>query len=60
MVADHGAVNQRAVALAQRLGVSPEESPTSQALAQDREQTLQGLSWEVPELCGQPGVRGDG
>lgn len=43
MVADHGAVNQQAVALAQRLGVTPEESPTSQALAQDAEQNIQAL-----------------
>lgn len=43
MVVDHGAVNQQAVALAQRLGVTPEESPTSQALAQDGEQNLQAL-----------------
>jgi putative membrane protein len=43
MVVDHGAVNQQAVALAQRLGVTPEESPTSQALSQDGEQNMQAL-----------------
>jgi putative membrane protein len=47
MATDHGAVNQQAVALATRLGLTPEENPTSRSLAQDGEQnlqTLQGLS----------------
>lgn len=43
MVTDHGAVNKQAVALAQKLGVTPESSPTSDALAKDGEQNLQKL-----------------
>ncbi|HET8655442.1 MAG TPA: DUF4142 domain-containing protein [Longimicrobiaceae bacterium] len=43
MVTDHGAVNKMAVALAQQLNLTPEPSPTSQALAQDGEQNIQKL-----------------
>lgn len=43
MAADHGAVNQQAVALAQRLGLTPEKNPTSEALAQDGEQNMKAL-----------------
>jgi putative membrane protein len=32
MVTDHGGVNQQAVALAKKLGVTPEDNPTSQSL----------------------------
>ena len=47
MVTDHTGVNEQASALVTRLGVTPEENPTSQQLTQGGEQTrqrLQGLS----------------
>ena len=47
MVADHGGVNQKAVALAGRLGLTPEENATSRQLTQGGEQSraqLNGLS----------------
>lgn len=44
MITDHTAVNQQATELVQRLGVTPEENPTSQQIAQDGEQTRQRLS----------------
>ena len=44
MVADHGCVNKQAVALVQRLGVTPEENATSRQLSQGGEQTRQQLS----------------
>lgn len=47
MVRDHAAVNQQALALVQKLGVKPEDNPTSAALAkaaQDKAQQLGGLS----------------
>ena len=47
MVTDHSGVNQQAVALVTRLGVTPEQNPTSQSLTQGGEQNvqqLQGLS----------------
>lgn len=43
MATDHGAVNQQAVALATRIGLTPQENPTSQALRQDGEQNMQKL-----------------
>jgi putative membrane protein len=43
MVVDHGTVNQQAVALAQRLNLTPEAGPTSQALAEGAEQNIQSL-----------------
>ena len=47
MVTDHGGVNQQAVQLVTRLGVTPEENGTSQGLAQGGQETrarLEGLS----------------
>ncbi|HEV7586575.1 MAG TPA: DUF4142 domain-containing protein [Longimicrobium sp.] len=47
MVADHGGVNKQAVALAGRLNLTPEESPTSRQLTQGGEQArtqMNGLS----------------
>jgi putative membrane protein len=44
MAADHGGVNKQAVALATRLGVTPEESPTSRQLTQGGETTRASLS----------------
>lgn len=44
MITDHGGVNQSAVSLATRLGVTPEESPTSRQLQQGGEQVRQQLS----------------
>jgi putative membrane protein len=44
MITDHGGVNQQAVALATRLGVTPEESPVSRQLGQGGEQVRQQLS----------------
>jgi putative membrane protein len=44
MSTDHGGVNGQAVALATRLGVTPEENPTSRQLTQGGEQTRQQLS----------------
>jgi putative membrane protein len=47
MATDHGGVNQQAVALAGRLGLTPEENPTSTQLKQGGEQSaaqLGGLS----------------
>lgn len=47
MVTDHAGVNRQAVALVTRLGVTPEQNPTSQGLTQGGEQNvqrLQGLS----------------
>ncbi len=44
MVTDHSGVNQQAVALVTKLGVTPEENNTSRQLAQGGEQTRQRLS----------------
>lgn len=47
MVTDHNAVNKQASDLVTKLGVTPEDNPTSQSLAQVGDQTvsqLQGLS----------------
>ncbi|HEX8692653.1 MAG TPA: DUF4142 domain-containing protein [Longimicrobium sp.] len=47
MVTDHSGVNKQAVDLVTRLGVTPEQNPTSQSLTQGGEQNvqqLQGLS----------------
>ena len=47
MVTDHTGVNQQATELVQRLGVTPEQNPTSQQLRQGGEQArsrLQGLT----------------
>jgi putative membrane protein len=47
MVTDHGGVNRQAVALAGRLGLTPEENPTSRQLTQGGEQSraqMSGLS----------------
>ena len=47
MVTDHAGVNRQAVDLVTRLGVTPEQNPTSQSLTQGGEQNvqrLQGLS----------------
>ena len=44
MVTDHSGVNKQAVALATRLGVTPEENNTSTQLRQGGEQTRQQLS----------------
>lgn len=44
MVADHGGVNKQAVALVQKLGVTPEENATSRQLSQGGEQARQQLS----------------
>jgi len=44
MVTDHGGVNKQAVALVTRLGVTPEETPTSRQLTQGGEQSRQQLS----------------
>lgn len=35
MVRDHAAVNDKALALAKKLGVTPQDNPTSQALSKD-------------------------
>lgn len=43
MVTDHTAANQQAQELAGRLGVTPEESPTSQQLRQGGQQNLERL-----------------
>lgn len=43
MVADHGAVNQQAMELANRLGLVPEASPTSRMLTEDAQQNMQQL-----------------
>jgi putative membrane protein len=43
MITDHTAVNQQATELVTRLGVTPEESPTSQQLRQAGEQNRQAL-----------------
>src|SRR5881398_238834 len=40
MVADHGAVNQQATALVQKLHVTPEDNATSQSLRQGGATTL--------------------
>jgi putative membrane protein len=44
MVTDHTAVNGQATELVTRLGVTPEENPTSQQLTSDGEATRQRLS----------------
>jgi putative membrane protein len=47
MIRDHTAVNNRATALAKKLGVTPEESDTSKSLKSDADKTeahLKGLS----------------
>lgn len=43
MVVDHGGVNKQAVALVTKLGVTPEDNPTSQSLATDGVQNLKSL-----------------
>jgi putative membrane protein len=43
MVVDHGGVNKQAVALVTKLGVTPEDNPTSQSLAADGVQNLKSL-----------------
>lgn len=43
MVTDHSGVNRQAVALAGKLGVTPEQNPTSQQLQQGGEQNVQHL-----------------
>lgn len=54
MMADHSGVNGQALALVQKLGVTPEENNTSRQLAQGGEQTRQRLS----ELSGASFDRG--
>jgi putative membrane protein len=44
MITDHSAVNQQAGELVARLGVTPEESPTSRQLAQGGESARERLS----------------
>jgi putative membrane protein len=43
MVADHGSVNQSAVALVHKLGVTPEANPTSDSLKQGGETNIANL-----------------
>lgn len=43
MIRDHSAVNEQAVALAKKLGVTPEESATSKSLQSSGEKTLATL-----------------
>ena len=43
MVTDHSGVNQAATDLVTKLGVTPEENPTSQQLTQESEQNLANL-----------------
>jgi len=43
MVTDHGGVNQQAVALAKKLGVKPEDNPTSQSLKKGGEENVKSL-----------------
>ncbi|HZZ91806.1 MAG TPA: DUF4142 domain-containing protein [Usitatibacter sp.] len=43
MVTDHSGVNQQAVALARKLGVKPEDNPTSQALKKGGEENVKHL-----------------
>lgn len=43
MVTDHTAVNERAGALAARLGVTPEENPVSRSLQEGAEEARRGL-----------------
>ena len=50
MITDHTAVNERAAALAQRLGVTPEDNPVSQSLLESAEEAqarLEGLRGEA-------------
>ena len=47
MVRDHAAVNDQALALVKKLGVTPQDNPTSQALAKDaaaKQKTLAALN----------------
>lgn len=44
MVNDHGGVNQKAVELVTRLGVTPEPNPTSQQLSQGGDTTRESLN----------------
>jgi putative membrane protein len=44
MVTDHGAVNKQAVALATKLGVKPEDNPTSQSLKSGGDANVKKLS----------------
>lgn len=44
MVRDHTAVNDKALALVKKLGVTPEDNPTSQALSKQADATLKRLS----------------
>jgi len=43
MVTDHSGVNKQAVALAKKLGVKPEDNPTSQALKKGGEENVKHL-----------------
>lgn len=43
MIRDHSAVNEQALALLTRLGVSPEANPTSEALAEDAREVRERL-----------------
>ena len=43
MIRDHEAVNQQALALVQRLGVTPQDNPTSEGLAAEANETRQRL-----------------
>ena len=43
MVRDHTAVNDKALALVKKLGVTPEDNPTSQSLSADAKQKLEAL-----------------
>jgi putative membrane protein len=43
MVTDHSGVNKQAVALAKKLGVTPEDNPTSQSLKKGGEDNLKHL-----------------
>ncbi len=53
MIADHTGVNEAAAALAARLGVTPQDNPTSQSLKSDGEKnlahlkTLEGTAFDV-------------
>jgi putative membrane protein len=44
MVRDHAAVNQQALALVKKLGVTPQDNPTSQALSADANAKLKSLA----------------
>lgn len=44
MVRDHAAVNRQALALVKKLGVTPQDNPTSQALTADAQAKLKAMS----------------